>query len=179
MTPLSAAALLLVALGCSEEPEILGPAERPPPPPPEATELPDVSLVEADAEALWSYLETVDYREHWPLWPNTQPLYDGSEPHGAVLTTYVNELARRAIVQEADTMPMGAIIVKENYTPERELARITVMYKVGGEYDPAHNDWYWLERLADGTPAAAGRVERCIACHQQKAYNDFLFTSEF
>jgi hypothetical protein len=72
-------------------------------------------------------------------------------------------------------MPVGAIVVKENYTPDSTLAATTVMYKVSG-YDPEAGDWFYLKRLADGTVEASGRVAGCQGCHAQRADNDYLFT---
>ena len=107
-------------------------------------ELPDTAAVSVRA-----YLDEVDYQnnEDWGLWPGTTEMYQGEDPHGAKLTTRLNPAALDAI---GGTMPNGAIIVKENYTPAGELAATTVMYKTSG-YNPDHNDWYWLKELADGT----------------------------
>ena len=52
-------------------------------------------------------------------------------------------------------MPDGAIRVKENYTPEGNLAASTIMYKKSG-YNPQHNDWFWVKSLADGTVEKEG-----------------------
>jgi len=134
-------------------------------------ELPDTT-----AQSLWAYLQQVDYRNDWQLWPDKGELYTGREPHGMLLTTYVNDVARQALTGMAESMPAGAIIVKENYMADSTLAATTVMYKSGG-YNPEHNDWFWLKRLADGTTEVAGRGQGCIACHGGQAQNDYIFTS--
>jgi hypothetical protein len=133
-------------------------------------------MPEPKAEALWSYLEKQEY-ESWPLWPGKEKLYEGTRPHGALLTTYVNQPALEAIENEAGEMPPGAIVVKENYKPDETLAAVTVMYKSKG-FDSEHNDWFWLKREADGTVVASGKVQSCIACHSRKADNDYLFTGQ-
>lgn len=135
-----------------------------------AATMPDTMAV-----ALWNYLEDVDYRAAWALWPGKGELYTGREPHGMLLTTYLNESAREALDRQAGAMPPGAIVVKENYTPDSILAATTVMYKVEG-YNPGAGDWFFLKRLADGTVDAAGRVSGCQACHAEQADNDYLFT---
>jgi hypothetical protein len=127
------------------------------------------------AAALWSYLESVDYQANWQLWPNKGELYTGQEPHGALLTTYLSPSAYEAVTGMAGSMPDGAIIVKENYMPDSTLAAVTVIYKSQG-YNPAHDDWFWLKRLPDGTVEVQGRGTSCIACHQSQAANDYLFT---
>ena len=133
--------LVLAACGGSSEPE-----------------LPDTT-----SASLLAYLDEVDYQnsDEWMLWPGTTEMYQGEDPHGAKLTTRLNPVAFGAI---GGTMPNGAIIVKDNYTPAGELAATTVMYKSSG-YNPEHNDWYWLKELADGTIEKEGMVMGCQDCH--------------
>ena len=135
----------------------------------------EMELPDTTGAALWAYLESSDYRASWELWPGKGELYVGQEPHGALLTTYLNPAAHAAVTGMAGSMPAGAIIVKENYMPDSTLAATTVMYKVEG-YDPDHNDWYWVKRLADGTIEVEGRGAGCIACHGAQSANDFVFT---
>jgi hypothetical protein len=130
---------------------------------------------EPDAEAMWSHLQEQSYAESWALWPGTERLYEGTEPHGALLTTYVNETAQDALAGLTGEMPRGSIIVKENYKPPQQLMSVTVMYKASEGYNPEHNDWYWLKRLADGTVEASGRAAGCQACHGVSE-NDYLRT---
>ena len=73
-------------------------------------------------------------------------------------------------------MPRGAILVKENYTPDSTLAAVTVMVKQSRGYNPDHNDWWFLKRNADGTIDAEGRGEGCQSCHGDAAANDYVFT---
>ena len=85
-----------------------------------------------------------DYRQNWELWPGKGELYEGGEPHGALFTTYMNPIALEALQSKAGAMPNGAIIVKENYTPDAVFSLVTLMYKVEG-YDPENNDWFWAK----------------------------------
>lgn len=128
-----------------------------------------------EAQAVWSHLQAVSYSENWSYWPGTDERYEGTEPHGALLTTYVNPLAEDALTSRAAEMPTGSIIVKENYSPQQELAAVTVMYKADDGYNPDHGDWFWLKRLADGTVEASGKVDSCQACHQASQH-DYLLT---
>ncbi|GIV62221.1 cytochrome P460 family protein [Rhodocaloribacter litoris] len=132
--------------------------------------------------AVWAYLQEVGYRDNWARWPGKGELYAGQEPHGMLLTTYLNPAAREALTARAGTMPPGAIIVKENYMPDSTLAAVTVMYKVAG-YNPAHNDWFFSKHLPDGTldrspegMALEGRVPGCQNCHGGRKANDYIFT---
>ena len=127
----------------------------------DAPELPDTT-----AASVIAYLEEVDYQsnEDWQLFPGSTENYPGTDPHGMLLTTYVNTAAFEAI-EAGDTTPSGSILVKENYTQDGTLDATTVMYKVSG-YNPEHDDWYWLKKLADGSVAAEGMVMGCQECHQ-------------
>jgi hypothetical protein len=136
----------------------------------EASMMPDTT-----AAALWAHLSSTNYQS-WNMWPDKGRLYMGQQPHGMLLTTYVNNPARNAIMNKAGVMPAGAIVVKENYMPDSTLAAVTVMYKRPG-FNPEHNDWYFLKRLADGTVEVQGRGAGCQNCHQGVRANDYLFTS--
>lgn len=131
---------------------------------------------EPSAQAVWSYLQQRDYQNNWALWPGTSELYQGTQPHGMLLTTYVNRTDGDSLSGPVDEMPRGSIIVKENYKPTEELAAVTVMYKAPEGYNPEHNDWFWLKRLADGTVEVSGRAAGCQSCHGISD-NDYLRTA--
>jgi hypothetical protein len=126
---------------------------------------------------LWNYLTKVNYRESFSLWPGKGKLYTGTEPHGMLLTTYVNKTALGAIQGKKGTMPAGVIVVKENYKPDKKLAAITVMYKVAG-FNPEAGNWFWVKYAPDGTIQKEGKVGGCIGCHGKAKGNDFLFTGK-
>ena len=133
-------------------------------------EMPDTT-----AASVLAYLDEVDYQESWELWPGLGEKYQGGEPHGMLLTTYLNPAAFDALEGLEGVMPDGAIIIKENYTPEGNLAASTIMYKKSG-YNPAHNDWFWVKALADGTVEKEGMVEGCQNCHGDVKENDYVWT---
>lgn len=124
---------------------------------------------------MWQHLAEESYTQNWRLWPGTEPLYEGNDPHGMLLTTYVNDAAFSAIMNRRGTMPNGAIIVKENYMPDSTFDAVTTMYKVDG-YDSEHNDWFWVKQSPTGVVEVEGRVEGCQSCHQAATENDYLFT---
>ena len=175
--PLALAALCTMLLAaCASEPDT----------PAEATAVQTTAaaadLPDTTGAAVWAYLQEVDYRSSWALWPDKGELYTGQEPHGMLLTTYLNTTAMEALQGDAAVMPPGAILVKENYTPDSTLAAVTVMYKVT-DYNPDHNDWFFSKHLADGaldtTPNGApmeGRLAGCQNCHGAQQANDYIFT---
>ena len=132
-------------------------------------------LPAASADDVIAYLEKVDYRENWDLWPGLGEQYSASEPHGNLITTYLNDAAIGALNKKAGSMPDGAIIVKENYSSEGVFEANTVMYKRSG-FNPGHNDWFWLKVLADGTVEEEGRAEGCQSCHGQVKVNDYVWS---
>lgn len=132
----------------------------------------------ATGASLQSYLDSQNYRETWPLYPDKGRQYSPKvpSPHGALLTTYLNGVAHETIQNKHGVLPEGSIIVKENYMPDGAFVGATVMYKVKG-YDPPTNDWFWVKWSAEGAIEKEGKVEGCISCHGAKRDNDFIWTS--
>jgi len=133
------------------------------------------SLPKAEQDAVYEYITKTSPYQQWSLFPGKGKLYEGKHPHGALLTTYVNDLALKGIQAKAGTLANGAIIVKENYMPDKMLGAITVMYRVKG-FDPEAGDWFWAKYMPDGQVEAAGKVAMCSSCHAVKLDNDWIFT---
>lgn len=144
----------------------------------------DVAGPDTTGAAIWAHLQESNYAEDWELWPDKGRQYPGQQPHGAQLTTMMNEVAYQALMSDATEFPDGAIVVKQNFMPDGTLAAVTTMYKVEG-YNADHNDWFFTKHLASGeldrTPtgmAMQGRLQGCQTCHMAKADNDYIFTGE-
>jgi len=135
-----------------------------------------ITLPGANATALYEYIVKLNPYTRWELWPGKGKLYKGKEPHGALLTTYVNDTAFRS-AKGKTAMTDGAIIVKENYTSSKKMAALTVMYKLKG-YNPSYGDWFWAKYTPEGKVEASGNVKGCIDCHGVKKDNDFIYTGE-
>lgn len=129
----------------------------------------------AEGKEVYSYITKDNPYQGWALFPGKDKLYKGQHPHGALLTTYVNDVALNGINQRVGTLAAGAIIVKENYMPDKTLGAVTVMYRVDG-YDPEAGDWFWAKYNADGSIAKEGKVAGCIGCHTAAISNDWIFT---
>ena len=112
----------------------------------------------------------------WETWPDKGKMYKGTEPHGSLLTTYVNDIALKSI-KKKEGMANNAIIVKENYAPNKQLVAITAMYKVKG-YNAADGDWFWVKYDADLNVLSEGKVQGCLACHGTVKDNDYIFTGK-
>jgi len=127
------------------------------------------------AAKLWSSLQDAKYQSSWALWPGKGKLYQGQHPHGAFLTTYINETAANALKAGVKDMPKGSIIVKENYMPDKKLGAVTVMEKTGDGKD----DYFWVKYMPNGSVAKmememdgkkmevtlAGTPKGCVGCH--------------
>jgi hypothetical protein len=63
-------------------------------------------------------------------------MHPGESPHGAYLKIFVNNIAMKAIKDMTMPLPIGSIVVKENYAKDKEtLAALTPMYKAS-EFNP-------------------------------------------
>jgi hypothetical protein len=130
----------------------------------------------ADGAAVIAFLEAADFQNTWQHLPETEPLYTGQDPHGALLSTYFNAIALKAIEEKAGSIPAGGMVVKENFMPDGTLAATTVMYKAAGYENAEANGWFFLKYTADGEIEAEGMVPGCTECHGDVKDNDFLFT---
>jgi hypothetical protein len=127
-----------------------------------------------DAVKLYEYIMKSNPYTDWQLFPGKGRMYEGKQPHGAFLTTYVNNDAYFSI-RDKKGMADGSIIVKENYTSDKKLNSVTVMYKIKG-YSPDTGDWFWAKYETVGKVVASGRVSACIMCHEVKKDNDYIFS---
>ena len=141
-----------------------------------------VTSADTTGAAIWAHLQESDYQTEWQVWPGKGRFYTGREPHGMLLTTYLNSVASEALASGATTMPAGAIVVKNNYMPDSTLAAVTTMFKVTG-YNAEHSDWFFTKHLASGVLDTMpngmdmeGRLPGCQGCHIQERDNDYLFT---
>ncbi|MEW6569753.1 MAG: cytochrome P460 family protein [Nitrospirota bacterium] len=143
--------------------------------PSEAPEL-KIAMPGPDADKLNEYIVVYDPYHRWRLWPGKDKLYKGTEPHGALLKTFVNDEAYWSI-KEKKGMADGSIIAKENYTADKKFVALTVMYKIKG-YNPEAGDWFWAKYAPDGKVEASGKVKECISCHGTKKDNDYIMTEK-
>ena len=137
------------------------------------------SVMDADSisgASLWSYISSDSPYENWKMWPGKQAFYEGTSPHGKLLTTYVNDVGYNAAKLKLPRYPHGTVIVKENYKPDKTLAAVTVMAKVP-DYNPSAGDWFWAKYSPQGQVQKSGRVKGCIDCHGDAKKTDWVFTS--
>ena len=126
-------------------------------------------------QILWKYMTIENPYQNYPTWPGKEGFYESTMPPGNILKLYVNEIALDTIVNKKGVFPEGSLLIKENYTDDRKLFLITVMYKSKG-FNPAGHDWYWVKFKPDGEARLEGKVDACIDCHVGVANNDYVFT---
>jgi len=148
------------------------------------------------AERFWNYLLTNNYK-HWSPAPGKSADHfasqvvggTGSSPHSANVKMYVN----RTAASNPDSLPVGSVLILENYRQDKSLETISVMYRTPG-FNPSANDWYWINYNPDGSVATeqpqglissvghngvshasgaapvprklVGRSQACIECHK-------------
>ena len=135
----------------------------------------DMPGPDPEPAALWKYITKTSPYTKWGFWPDHQGMQPGRAPHGPLHKVYVND---RAVNSSKPPVQYGSILVKENYSKDKELKVITVMYKVNG-YNPGSGDWFWAKYSLDGKAAKFGKPNGCIGCHGVRANNDFVTTHEF
>jgi len=173
-------AVSFFSVGC-ERPEKKGLTQKESP----KMSMEEMHIAEEMAGELWNKMQVENYRENWDMWPGKKAFYKGTQPHGSLLTTYVNDSAYETIMNKEGKMSPGAIIIKENYMPDKTLGAITVMQKIEG-FNPDANDWFWVKFGQDGkvmtmekngmTMKLAGNVPGCINCHGVRMGNDYVYT---
>lgn len=129
-----------------------------------------------NAEKLYEYIVRYKPYTDWELWPKKGKFYMGTEPHGSLLTTFVNDAAFHSLFEKKG-MTDGSIIVKENYTADKKFVALTVMYKITG-YNPEAGDWFWAKYSPEGKAEASGKVKGCIDCHGKMKDNNYIFTGK-
>lgn len=130
-------------------------------------------MPQADDNSFRDYITKQNSYKNWATFPGTSMMYEGTKPHGAILTTYVNDAALKSI-KAKNGMANNSMIVKENYSPDKKLMAITAMYKVNG-YNPDGGDWFWVKYTADFKTEKSGKVKGCVNCHGKKKDNDYIF----
>ncbi len=136
-------------------------------------------IMDADSisgASLWTYITEDASYTSWEMWPGKQAFYEGTSPHGKLLTTYVNDVGYNAAKLKLPRYPHGTVIVKENYKPDKNLAAITVMAKVP-YYNPSAGNWFWAKYGPQGQVQKSGKVKGCIDCHRDAKKTDWVFTS--
>lgn len=150
----------------------------------------------------WQFLIGNNYKQWAPAPGQDGDFFSGQVPHGALLKLYIN----RSAASNVAGLPIGSVVVLENYRSDKSLKSISVMYRTEG-FNPKANDWYWIEYDPDGSVAKdnlaeegnliaadddsaislvsnnvavkmSGQSATCIACHAEAGGADYAFFND-
>jgi hypothetical protein len=132
---------------------------------------PDLTADQVNAETAWNRIMNESNYRTYNMWPSHEGVQPGQSPHGRFHRIFINSKLHDALPIPEKVAPTGSIIVKENYSPDKELGAYTIMIKVAG-YNPDNGDWFFAKYKADGTEEVSGRIPKCADCHA--GLNDWL-----
>ncbi|NOT00758.1 MAG: hypothetical protein HOP29_09030 [Phycisphaerales bacterium] len=96
----------------------------------------------------------------------------GSIEHAATIRVYVNEIGADAYLADANPLPLGTVVVKEEFVGtgcdnDEELAVWSAMLKREPGFDSADGDWQWQEVIAPNRRVRLDDKTTCIQCHRE------------
>ena len=146
------------------------PAESPPPAPEPPAEPSPPPLPEGLPEDIAGYEDWVKLNPE-PIAPN-----EAGDAHLGTKEAFASLEAGR--LGEGLPSPDGTIIVKHATRPDRDfVGLVAIMRKIAG-FDPANNDWEFVEYARNGADdafsiLASGNV--CSSCHMGAAATDYVW----
>jgi hypothetical protein len=123
----------------------------------------DIKAFGLDAGKFYLYLTKDTPYPAWQVWPDRVIIRRADSPHGPLAVIYVNPAAYESL-SAGEEPKAGSLIVMENRMEDGSIRGLSVRMKIRG-YNPAGNDWYWLEYDGEGKALAEGRGHECLACH--------------
>jgi len=115
----------------------------------------------------------------WSSWTKVNAAPFESKGHKAPFANvYVQPEQAATYAALAGEMPEGFAVVKSIHKDAGgsagDVKMITVMAKMGSDYDPDNGNWYYGVLSADGSKAMKeGKLEMCSNCHSTG--KDYLF----
>lgn len=91
--------------------------------------------------------------------------------HQATIRVYVNEVGAEAYLSDAAALPIGTIVVKEEFSgvacdDDGELAFWSAMLKREAGFDTEDGDWQWQEAASPERRVTLDDKTTCIRCHR-------------
>ena len=180
MTRLSPAilllALLVAACGISSEPPVAEPPSTTAPPEATTTEPPTEVPTEPESKpkALPGLPRfTAGYRDWTKLHAGTIPPRPSGDAHLGTKRVFASKERR-----PNGRFPYGTIVVKEAERPGADFVGLIAIMRKERGFDPAHNDWQFVEYTREGPRARFGLTARdavCWSCHAGAQETDYLW----
>lgn len=152
-TPIAAASL--IALGCGAQTSSAAPSNEPRSP----------SQTQVAAETQW------EHADQFRSWTKLNQSMWTSPGHGkSLVNVYVNDIGRAAYTSGEGEMPVGSIIVKEQFANDAgspgKPRPSTVMVKMEpGSAETTSGGWWWSVVKPTGEFARRGALGACAGCH--------------
>jgi len=94
-----------------------------------------------------------------------------SSAHPATMRVYVNEVGADAYEAEANPLPEGTIVVKEEFggtdcDDDGQILSWVAMLKREPGYDADDGDWQWQRVLSPNRGVFTNDKSSCISCHR-------------
>jgi hypothetical protein len=110
---------------------------------------------------------------------------DSIEHGGVAVRVYVNAIGAEAYLAEENPLPVGTIVVKEEFdgvdcSNDDELAIWSVMAKQEEGFDPEAADWRYQEAASPSRNVTINSKTTCIECHsaEECLLRDYMCTEE-
>lgn len=140
-------------------------------------ELEILKVDNVSGETIWELIKFNQPYKKYSYMPEHEGLLPGQSPHGLLHKIYVNDTFLNSLPNSSKVAPYGSVIIKENYTINEEIDKITVMVKVKG-YNPTAGDWFWAAFSNNGDILAEGTLTGCITCHSGMEDNDYIIVKQ-
>ncbi len=75
----------------------------------------------------------------------------------------------------APQVPVGAVVVKEQFDADGILDSYTVMVKLPNDAEPSALDWWWGFANSSAEITIEGNISNCVECHAGRPDDGWLF----
>jgi hypothetical protein len=105
------------------------------------------------------------------------PPIDAENVHQVIrgaINVYISPESEEALREGANDYPEGTVVLKQKLSSEAQTVLFTGMLKREAGYNPDCGDWEFFVLGPGARLQARGRIESCMACHQEYAEAGFL-----
>lgn len=130
--------------------------------------------------------------------PTTEPIYPADyrtsftqvrdcrfsiEHDGVNIRVWANDIALAAYLAEADELPVGSVIIKEEFAggtcdSDDDLTLISAMRKEDPGFDSEDRDWHFQEVTPSDRRVVNNSKTDCTECHRTCEDRDYMCTVE-
>jgi hypothetical protein len=119
---------------------------------------------------------------NYKKWPLVRKDIPSAAHFNTITDTYVNKAGLKAFNDNTMKLPVGTVIVKENYESNKgnkgKLLMLTGMEKMKAGYDSANGDWAYAKSDPKFMIDNKFDLSACKQCHARSADKDFTFRTK-